>query len=197
MVLHGSIKTGSSNHRLVSWLQGQELAIILGKNARSIQWNIFDIAGLPFFNPDMDHATTDFSDAGITTGLPASVADFREQLAAADGLLVCTPEYVFSLPGVLKNALEWLVSTTLLTDKPTALITAAASGEKAQQQLHLLMQTLGARFSTDTTLLIKGVAGKMERNGDVKDPVTRDRLGQLLEAFMASMPKNTRSRSPE
>ncbi len=57
---------------------------------------------------------------------PEAVLAFRKQIAAADGVLICTPEYVFTLPGSLKNALEWCVSTTIFSQKPTGLITASA-----------------------------------------------------------------------
>jgi NAD(P)H-dependent FMN reductase len=56
---------------------------------------------------------------------------FRKKIEDADGVLICTPEYVYSLPGSLKNAVEWMVSTTLFTDKPAALITAASSGTES------------------------------------------------------------------
>ncbi len=60
------------------------------------------LAELPHFNPDMD-----------IDKVPEPVQAFRNQIAAADGVLICTPEYVFSLPGSLKNAIEWTVSTIL------------------------------------------------------------------------------------
>ena len=68
---------------------------------------------------------------------------FRKSIEEADAVLICTPEYVFSLPGILKNALEWTVSTTVFSDKPTALLTASSSGEKAHESLLLVMKTLG------------------------------------------------------
>lgn len=77
---------------------------------------------LPHFNPDLD------SDSP-----PAEIRELRRLVEEVDGIIICTPEYVFSIPGSLKNALEWFVSTTLLSDKPTALITASSSGDVAHK----------------------------------------------------------------
>lgn len=81
-----------------------------------------DLTTLPYFNQDLSIENT-----------PQSVLEFREAINKADGIIICTPEYVFSLPGVLKNAIEWTVSTTVFTDKSTALITASSSGYKAHE----------------------------------------------------------------
>ena len=56
------------------------------------------------------------------------IIDFRNEIAISDGVIICTPEYVFSIPSGLKNALEWCVSTTVFSDKSIGLITASASG---------------------------------------------------------------------
>lgn len=131
-----------------------------------------EIGNLPHFNPDNDGTLT-----------PPVVIAFREQIARADGIIICTPEYVFSLPGSLKNALEWCVSTTVLARKPTALITASASGEKAQEELMLVMKTLEAAFNNDTTLLIKGIKSKINNDAIVTDDATQKQLDHLINAL--------------
>ena len=114
---------------------------------------IYDnLTNLPFFNPDLDNDSP-----------PSEVARLRKAIETADAVVICTPEYVFSLPGVLKNALEWMVSSSTFSGKPVALITAAASGDKAQESLHLIMKTIEAGFSDDMTLLIQGAKGKITR----------------------------------
>lgn len=95
----------------------------------------YGIGNLPHFDTDLDKEP-----------LPPAVTDLRQRIAAADAVLICTPEYVFSLPGSFKNAIEWTVSTTLFTDKQVALITASSSGHKAHESLQLVMRTLGARW---------------------------------------------------
>lgn len=133
------------------------------------------IASLPHFNPDLD-----------TDSPPEQVQQLRKEVAKADGILICTPEYVFSLPGCLKNALEWNVSNTLFLDKPVALIVAAASGEKAMGSLQLIMKTLGARIQKDTNLLIQSPKGKL--NGvEITDGQTRMNINQFMESFGDSL----------
>ena len=114
--------------------------------------------------------------------LTRKIATFRKQIEQADGILICTPEYVFSLPGSLKNALEWTVSSIVFTNKPTALITASASGEKAHEELKLIMATLGAKFNLQTQVLIKGVRGKIEGT-TIKDEETLEKLKELIKSF--------------
>src|SRR6476661_9319566 len=117
---------------------------------------------LPHFEPE---ATID--------NPPQSVADFRNKINEADGIIICTPEYVFSIPSGLKNAIEWCVSTTVFSDKPTGLITASAHGQKGQVELQLIMQTLMAKFTAETTLLIQGIKGKVTVEGEFKDDQTK------------------------
>jgi chromate reductase len=84
------------------------------------------------------------------------VIDFLSQLAQADAVIICTPEYIFSPPGVLKNALEWTVASSGFSGKSVALIVAATAGEKAFESLQLIMKTIEARFNEKTMLMIQG-----------------------------------------
>lgn len=168
VILQGSLKTDSSNQQLVEWIRLNTTDLL--------DWNLsLPLDQLPYFNPDLDGADTG-------KDIPTNVLQLRSQLAQADGILVVSPEYVFSLPGVLKNALEWLVSTTTLTDKPTGLLIAAASGEKAQEQLTLLLSTLGAKFEPETMLLIKGIKGKILA-GEIGDPTLAQELKRFSQAL--------------
>ena len=129
---------------------------------------------LPHFNPDLD-----------VTPAPPAVQLFRDKIQAADGVVICTPEYVFTLPGSLKNALEWMVSTTIFSGKPVALITASAMGDKAHEALQLVMKTIESRFTTATQLLIRGVKGKVDGNGDITDAATKTAVAELVTSFTA------------
>src|SRR6187402_3552834 len=103
----GSTRTNSANLQLLKAIA------VLSVNEFEIE--IYDqLAALPHFNPDTDNETP-----------PEAVAILREKIKTCDGVLICTPEYIFSLPGSLKNAIEWMVSTTLFSHKPTAIITAS------------------------------------------------------------------------
>ena len=151
LAICGSTRSDSANLRLL-----QLLAQWAGSN---YDFTIYEgLAALPHFNPDLDVAPA-----------PEAVTALRQQITEADGVIICTPEYVFSLPGRLKNALEWMVSTVLFEGKPTGLITASASGEKGHEQLLLVMRTLSAAFTEETQLLIKSVKAKLASDGKIKD----------------------------
>jgi NAD(P)H-dependent FMN reductase len=130
------------------------------------------LSELPHFNPDLDQDNP-----------PAAVIAFRNQIQEADGVLICTPEYVFSLPGSLKNALEWTVSTLVFNNKPSGLITASANGQKGHAELGLVMKTIGAKFTPKTRLLIQGVKGKLDKMGNLSDDETRQGVLDFLTSF--------------
>ena len=127
-----------------------------------------DLKALPHFDADLSLEDT-----------PQAVIDFRAQIEKADGVLICTPEYIFSIPSGLKNALEWCVSTTVFSDKPVALITASAAGEKGHEELQLIMRTLMAVINEETCLLIQGVKGKVGAAGAIDDPKILESLLRL------------------
>lgn len=116
---------------------------------------------------------------------PDEIISFHNLIYQADAVIICTPEYVFSIPRGLKNAIEWCVSTTVFSNKPTGLITASANGEKCHEELQLIMKTLMAKFTKDTTLLIKGAKGKIDNSGKVSDAQTITELKGFLNAFKA------------
>ncbi len=135
------------------------------------------LSELPHFNPDLDQENP-----------PAAVIAFRNQIQEADGVLICTPEYVFSLPGSLKNALEWTVSTLVFNNKPSGLITASANGQKGHAELRLVMKTIGAKFTPKTRLLIQGVKGKLDKMGNLSDDQTIQSVLSFLENFHKLLP---------
>jgi NAD(P)H-dependent FMN reductase len=167
LAISGSTRTNSSNERLIKK--------IAGLASEDIELTLFEsISELPHFNPDLDN----------NDNLPAPVLAFRQQIADADGVLICTPEYVFTLPGSLKNALEWCVSTTLFSQKPVGLITASASGEKGHEALQLVMKTIEAKFNAGTLLLIKGIKGKMDMEGNISNGETLQDVQNFAAAFV-------------
>ncbi|MBT29011.1 MAG: FMN reductase [Thalassobius sp.] len=138
-----------------------------------LEVEIFDgIDKLPHFNPIQSQVNT-----------PQEVLAFREKIDLADGVIFCTPEYVFSLPGSLKNAIEWNVSTTVFSNKPVAIIVAAASGEKAFESLKLILTTIEAQVNEEATLLIKGAKGKIGKSGEVIDQATIEQIDDIIAAF--------------
>lgn len=137
---------------------------------------------LPYFNPDL------VKEEGMT---PETVKKFYRMIENADGVLICTPEYVFSLPGVLKNALEWTVSTTLFSYKPFAFIIASASGEKAFESLDLIMKTLLQKpVDDDRKLLIKGGRGKINEAGEIMDKQTETEIKHVINNLIKQIEPN-------
>jgi NAD(P)H-dependent FMN reductase len=114
---------------------------------------------------------------------PQAILDFREIILKADGILICTPEYVFSIPGRLKNAIEWCVATTVFSQKPLGIITASANGQKGHEELKLIMKTIGANFTEATTLLIPGIKTKIDGEGNVLDKHTQEKLTSFIQSF--------------
>jgi chromate reductase, NAD(P)H dehydrogenase (quinone) len=164
-VINGSASNNSSNQKLVDYIA------ILTKDFFNL--TVFnDLKTLPHFDPELSIENT-----------PKAIAAFRRQVETADGILICTPEYVFSIPSGLKNAIEWCVSTTVFSDKPTAIITASAHGEKGHEELQLIMKTIVANFTPATTLLIQGIKGKINGDGEVIDNKTKECIAKCMEAF--------------
>ncbi len=164
---------------LVGSLQTQSANLRLMQEIESLATGVFEISyyealgRLPHFNPDLD-----------TENPPPEVVAFRQRIAAADGVLIFTPEYIFSLPGSLKNALEWCFSTTHFSGKPVALVTASASGRKGHDELRATMKTLEASFTDDTLLLVQDITGKFAGDGArLVDPQIIAALMQLIFAF--------------
>ncbi|XDD54757.1 NADPH-dependent FMN reductase [Leptospira sp. WS4.C2] len=174
LAISGGISPTSYNKKILRTLQNTFL--------EECELKIYDeIANFPFF-------ASGTSDDEI----PKVIKDFLNEIQKADGILICSPEYVFSIPGVLKNALEWAVSSVVFTDKPVALITAASVGEKAHESLLLVLKTIGAKLSEETNLLVSGVKGKVAADGQITDEPTKLAIKNLMDVFLNSL-KTSRS----
>ncbi len=165
LAIIGSASRNSANQKLID-----NLAHLAKADFNLMIYNV--LKDLPHFDPELSIDDT-----------PKSVLAFRQAVEQADGLLICTPEYIFSIPAGLKNAIEWCVSTTVFSGKPTGLITASLSGHKGHEELQLIMKTLLTVFTSETTLLIPGVKGKINANGEITDAKTVQELEAFVESF--------------
>jgi NAD(P)H-dependent FMN reductase len=167
LAISGSTRSHSSN--------GIILRSIASQFSNQATFDLFEaIDDLPHFNPELEGET-----------LPAPVADFHRRIEQADAVLICTPEYVFSMPGALKNALEWTVATTLLSYKPIAFIVASSSGAKTMESLDLVLETLKQEPLPDShKLLIQGVGSKILPDRQTVDPVTNEAIKKLVNALL-------------
>ena len=128
LAISGSLRAESSNGALIE--AARRLA------PPKIEFRIYDgLAGLPHFNPDLD-----------VDPLPAAVIDLRAQIGWTDGVIISSPEYARGVPGSLKNALDWLVSSDVFPDKPVALFNASPRASAAQAALRLTLETMSARM---------------------------------------------------
>ena len=164
-VINGSASENSANQKLIDNFASQ-----------TKEWfNVAVFNGLktlPHFDPELSVNNT-----------PGIILDLRDNIQQADGILICTPEYVFSIPSGLKNAIEWCVATTVFSDKPIGIITASASGQKGHEELQLIMKTVMTKFTPATTLLINGIKGKINERGEITDSKTKDELAEFIRAF--------------
>lgn len=173
LAISGSTREYSTNRNLIHAFA--EMAI-----------DFFDVtifAGLmdiPQFNPDNDN-----ENAGD------QVAGLRRQLREADGVLICTPEYAMGVPGTLKNAIDWTVSSAEFYHKPTALITASSSGEKGHASLLETLKVIDANITDETQLLISHAKLKVSNEYNITDAKTLTDVESLIQAFARIMRTDT------
>lgn len=140
---------------------------------------VASIDAVPLYNAELD-----------VDGGPASVRALKEQIDDADGLVIATPEYNYSVPGVLKNVIDWVsrpAYESVLVSKPVAIMGASPGlVGTARAQSHLratLFGTLAEVFPHPEFLL--GSAGKRFVDGELQDEATRKMLGDMLERYVA------------
>jgi len=165
LAIPGSLRSGSTNHNILKYLGSLVPA--------GVDYIIYhDLALIPPFDPGLDTDTP-----------PAPVASLRQLLADADGVIICTPEYAFGVPGQLKNMLDWMVSSCSFVDKPVALITASLGGEHAHASLLLTLGALSARVIDDANLIISFIRSKMDGD-NIADEDLRKKLNEVLKVFL-------------
>ncbi|MFE1762920.1 NADPH-dependent FMN reductase [Streptomyces angustmyceticus] len=146
LALSGSLRARSSNGAVLR----SALAFWDGPTATA------DIGALPHFNPDLD---------GEDATPPAPVATLRTAVATADALLVVSPEYAHGVPGVLKNALDWLVSSGECVGRPVAVVTASpfpTGGAYANAQLRETLGMLTGEIIADACREIPAIGPKVD-----------------------------------
>ncbi|SFL55272.1 NAD(P)H-dependent FMN reductase [Paenibacillus sp. 1_12] len=168
LAISGSLREKSSNTALMK--------AIIGLSSADIQFTIYGGLGdLPHFNPDLD----------LDDG-PSSVQGLRQQLKEAHGVLICTPEYGNGVPGVLKNALDWIVSSGEFMNKPTAVISASPTpmgGDKAHASLLLTLKMINAEIIEEGLMMIPHITLKLNKEGVITDSEMEQRLLAVLRAL--------------
>jgi chromate reductase len=139
------------------------------------------VRGIPLYDGDIEAAD----------GIPQPVRELKEAIAAADGLLLVTPEYNNSIPGVFKNAIDWLSRPPadiqrVFGGKPVALIGASPGGFGtilSQSAWLPVLRTLGAEFWSEGRLLVPRVHGVFDESGTLTDTTMKDRLRDRIRRF--------------
>ena len=139
--------------------------------------DIYDIAAIPLYNGDLEAA-----------GLPAAVIDLRTRMAAADALLFVSPEYNFSIPGVLKNAIDWASRPPQppFNDKPVAIMGVAGGilgTARMQYHLRQVLNALNCHIVNKPEVFITGAASKIDADLVLTDGPSRDIIAALLKAL--------------
>jgi NAD(P)H-dependent FMN reductase len=163
--ISGSLRAGSSNHALL------RMAPLL---IDSISLTIYDgLARLPHFSPDLE------------ADPPAEVRAFRELVKSANGVIISSPEYVHGIPGSLKNALDWLVSSGEFINKPLVLWSASPSGaEFAHPQLLEICRTMTANVLVEASMKIPRARQAFDADGRLINEQLRRDLSLSLAALV-------------
>jgi len=170
--ISGSLRVGSTNSALVRAMAAAapaEVAVTIYEG----------LADLPHFSAELDGNDP-----------PAPVKVLRGLLGAADGAILCTPEYAFGMPGSLKNALNWLVTSGELWRKPVVAISASPSargGENAHAALLLTLTALEAEIVEAGSLKIPFVTTKVTKGGEISDIGTMQSLQTFLNALIEAI----------
>ena len=168
----GSLRRASYNRGL--------LRAAIDAAPAGVRVTVFDLADLPIFNADVE-----------AEGDPAPVSEFKSEIAAADALLIATPEYNHCVPGVLKNAIDWAsrpARRSVLADKPVAIMGASTGrGGTARAQAHLrdgLAYTNGLVLALPE-VLVGEARVKFDAEGNLHDDDTRSEVRDLLVSLAA------------
>ena len=160
LALSGSLRVASLNTialRMLKKLAPNGVAITLYEG----------IGTLPHFNYDLEMST-----------LPEIVAELRQQVTAADGLVIACPEYAHGIPGSFKNALDWLVGMPDFPGKPVMLINTSPRSTHAQAALREVLTTMSARLVPEADVVIE------LRNRGADEPEIAESLRVGLQAFV-------------
>jgi chromate reductase len=166
----GSLRAGSYNRALL------RAAIETAPDGMAIE--IVDIAAIPLYDADLEGA-----------GIPEPVAALKRAIAAADGLLIATPEYNHGVPGVTKNAIDWASRPprgSPLSGKPVGIMGASpgmTGTARGQSQLRQAFEFTNSYCMPQPEILVARAAGKFDADGRLMDEPTREYLAKYLVAF--------------
>jgi chromate reductase len=171
--ISGSLRRGSLNAMLLA-----NAAKLVPEGSRV---EIGSIRDIPLYDGDLESAS----------GIPEAAQRLKAQFMAADGVLLVTPEYNNGIPGVFKNAIDWLSRPSsdipkVFGDKPMAVIGASPGGFGtilAQEAWLPVLRTLRTRVWFGGRLMVSRAGGAFDEAGNLKDETTRTQLQQFMAGF--------------
>lgn len=141
--------------------------------------DIFDLSPIPVYNQDLDPTP------------PAVITQFKSAIRAADAILICTPEYNYSVPGVLKNAIDWAsrpYGDSAWLNKPIALMGASVGmfgTARAQYHLRQSFVFLDAYVLNQPEVMIANASQRFDGDGNLTDEKTKELIKKQLDALVA------------
>ena len=169
LAISGSLRQASSNRALI------EAAAQLAADPVELV--------VPF-NPDLDESDP-----------PSPVARFRAALQACDGVLISSPEYAHGVSGVMKNALDWVVGSGELVDKPVALINASPRATHAHAALMETLAVMSAQIAPGASITVPVQGSGLDAGGIAADPALSAALGAAVDALASAARSRHRERS--
>lgn len=166
----GSLRKGSYNKALM------RAAVELKPEDATIE--VFDLEGIPLFNQDLERQP------------PHVVKEFKAKIRKADALLIASPEYNYSVPGVLKNAIDWAsrpYGDNAFEGKPVAIMSASVGslgGARAQYHLRQSLIALNMHPFNRPEVMMPFAQDNVDANGNVTNEQTRQLIRELLEALV-------------
>ena len=169
LALSGSLRAASHNTRLLQAAQrlvpsGLEICLYEG------------LGELPPFNPDLDDDQP-----------PAAVRRLRAAVGASDGLLIACPEYAHGVPGVFKNALDWLVGSSEFPNKPVVLFNASPRASHAQAALREILATMSARLLDEASMAVPLLGRDLDAAAIAADEALAQPIRSALQAYRLAL----------
>ena len=166
----GSLRNGSYNKSIL-----RAATELLPENT---ELEIFDLAEIPMYNQDLDGEK------------PSSVSEFKDKIKSADAILIATPEYNYSIPGVLKNAMDWAsrpYGDNSFDGKPLAIMGASIGNIATARAQYHLRQTcvfLNMHVVNQPEVMVGVAQDKIDSNGVLTDEKTKEVIKSLLEKLV-------------
>jgi NAD(P)H-dependent FMN reductase len=140
------------------------------------------LGALPHFNPDLEESP------------PDAVLSFRAEVARSDALLIASPEYAHGVSGVMKNALDWLVSFEGFVYKPVAVVNTSPRAHHAYDALQEILRTMSATIVSDASVILPLLGSAITEEAMVRSPAISSQIRLALASLQAFLTRGATAR---